>query len=172
MTIEALYTGIRNCKLGQPNALPVPLLDGLRSDSCNVQWNATLLQIRDAKSYATLYPEYKLIEEWWTQFGVELGFNEGAAESQRDKTRFCASPPCPFYSKSSPEPLRVCTGCKQVYYCSQTCQKMCAFSELCVRSSILIKPLPVTGKRGTVPSAASWQKNHSHNERRCDSGIL
>lgn len=127
MTIEALLAGIYNSKLGSrsPNDFPAALVNDLRSDATKKQWNATLLQIRDAKSYASVYGEYQLIEQCWTHFGKALEFSEKAAESQRDKTRFCASPPCEFYSKSSPDPLRVCTGCKQVYYCSQTCQKLC-----------------------------------------------
>ncbi|VDB83291.1 unnamed protein product [Peniophora sp. CBMAI 1063] len=124
MTIESLFEGINNYKLDRPNGLPASLVNDLRSNASRQQWNATLLSIRDARSYGSLYPEYQLIDQWWTRFGAELGFSEGAAESQREQMHFCASPSCPLHNKPSAEPLRICTGCRQMYYCSPACQKL------------------------------------------------
>ena len=56
------------------------------------------------------------------EFGVPTGsfMEEGVAEKRRDNPANTACASC-----GSPNNLKACSGCKQRYYCSRTCQRVC-----------------------------------------------
>ena len=108
-----------------PSSFPSTVIDDFRN-AAKETWPSILTQLRDASrgSDKIVINFMRSMSSVWFELGEELGLQE---ESMDDT---CSWRECEWHRKPSAEPLRDCSACNTVRYCSRECQLKYARSML------------------------------------------
>ncbi|VDC06550.1 unnamed protein product [Peniophora sp. CBMAI 1063] len=114
-------------RTNQAYASPIQLVQSMISWASEV-WHPSLSALRAVENRRAGVPavsDYGSIIDIWTEHGTLLGL-QGSTEKKGQDTgvrQHCSWDGCVFSFQLASEPLRACTGCGKVSYCSEKCQK-------------------------------------------------